>query len=449
MSGYDERHRTIIPRAGTYDYFLRRESGSEGIVDASFYYPGCYQDTSSYRTTGSDLIAPRTRSEYLAFLEDSGYKVGDVDTGHEFVTQKDKIILSHMNSTVKTTLGGLPPTHYVYYKGPIDADAATKYRGEFMDIPDWDPTLFGTQAINRTIPTKPVGHLATFLGEFAQAGLPKITGESMLSIRDRTDVLRKVGDEYLNHVFGWLPLISDLKDMLYSVQNSYKLIEQLNRDSGKYVRRSYAFPAIKTSEFFGDFPSQVQHLGYSSNTSWLYSGTFPSDREQAAQATVNVTETSSQRIYFNGAYTYYLPLGDSLLDKLYRYSQYAEKLLGLRLTPDVLWELAPWSWLVDWFSNIGEIISNATLFSSDNLVLRYGYLTRISETKRMYALSGPHFRDGPSGPFFSQYIRFRMERVKATPFGFGVDLGTLTPQQWAILAALFMTKGNANVVRGR
>jgi hypothetical protein len=43
-------------------------------------------------------------------------------------------------------------------------------------------------------------------------------------------------------------------------------------------------------------------------------------------------------------------------------------------------------------------------------------------------------------PISSLYRSERKERWKATPYGFGLNMAGFTDQQWAILAALGMTK---------
>jgi hypothetical protein len=42
--------------------------------------------------------------------------------------------------------------------------------------------------------------------------------------------------------------------------------------------------------------------------------------------------------------------------------------------------------------------------------------------------------------FRNTYMVDQKERVRATPYGFGLDLGSLNPRQWAILASLGLTR---------
>lgn len=149
-------------------------------------------------------------------------------------------------------------------------------------------------------------------------------------------------------------------------------------------------------------------------------------------------------IWFRGAYLYYVPKSDgSLAGKLEYWQDRANKLLQTDLTPSVLWQLAPWSWLVDWFTEVGNSIKNFSALASDNLVVKYGYLMIRQEHKHTIQMSNLSTRQGGNlvavNPSCS-FTTISKERFRATPYGFGIDLNSLTARQWSILAALGMTR---------
>jgi hypothetical protein len=116
------------------------------------------------------------------------------------------------------------------------------------------------------------------------------------------------------------------------------------------------------------------------------------------------------------------------------------EILGLDLTPSTLWNLAPWTWAVDWFSNAGDVISNMSDWQDDGLVLRYGYMMEHSRATYAYTFEGPTGLNGSLRPQPVVYVSESKRRVKATPFGFGLTWGGLTPIQLAIAAALGISK---------
>jgi hypothetical protein len=150
--------------------------------------------------------------------------------------------------------------------------------------------------------------------------------------------------------------------------------------------------------------------------------------------------SARQERWFSGAYTYYLPPYGSFD----RYRSLANKLFGSDLTPEVLWNLSPWSWLADWNLQISSSIAAAQRFQNDNLVLRYGYLMvrdRVTVSSN-YSIKGISPQDTPFTRAGYTHVHYdRKRRVKSTPFGFGMNPTTdFNPFQWSILAALGMTK---------
>jgi hypothetical protein len=91
--------------------------------------------------------------------------------------------------------------------------------------------------------------------------------------------------------------------------------------------------------------------------------------------------------------------------------------------------------------DIGTFVANAELFANDALVLRYGYVMQETTAVRTYAIDGILPIDGkvPSRVAMD-YSYTRKIRRKATPYVFDVRFDNISPERWAILAALGMTR---------
>jgi len=124
-----------------------------------------------------------------------------------------------------------------------------------------------------------------------------------------------------------------------------------------------------------------------------------------------------------------------------RHALEAKKLLGISLTPETLWNLAPWSWTVDWFSNAGDVISNVSDWATDGLVMRYGYLMEHSIVKDTYLMNGTGSKSVPSCPPLQLVTETKL-RKRANPFGFGLTWNGLSAVQLAILGALGISRGS-------
>jgi hypothetical protein len=127
------------------------------------------------------------------------------------------------------------------------------------------------------------------------------------------------------------------------------------------------------------------------------------------------------------------------------YLDRAIDLLGLELTPEVLWEITPWSWLLDWFTNIGEVVEGLTTFGLSNTILNYAYSTlrreallTVNVDPKSWLSQDPQNRISGS-PVYAMNIDQKV-RIAASPFGFGTSLSALTGAQWAILGALGLAR---------
>lgn len=286
----------------------------------------------------------------------------------------------------------------------------------------------GATAISRCIPTNPLSGLATALGELKRDGLPSIWGASQL--KNRTRIARDAGSEYLNHEFGWVPLVSDVRKFAHTHNNAEALIDQYERNSGKRVRRRYSFP-----------------IEYTKSAPQFIRNSVPRPALQApfysvANGDVYRVDETYRRIWFSGCFTYYLaPRGTSE-----RSRQIANKLYGTRLTPKVLWDLTPWSWAIDWVTNLGDNIHNISAFMNDGLVMPYGYVMEESIHTHTYTHTGTRYKSYDVPHVMSQTFACKTkQRVKATPFGFGLDVGSFSSRQWAILAALGLSRSGSKV----
>ncbi len=321
-----------------------------------------------------------------------------------------------------------------YYNGPemaVSPGGAMDYALSLV-TPSSEVKLMnlGTTAIARSIPTNPVADAGTFLGEL-KAGLPKLVGKELF--KSKLKDYRKVGSEYLNVEFGWKPLISDLQKFGQATIESEKILNQLHRDSGKDIHRKYAFP------------DEILHETWEANyqQSWACGlALYPYLYKNASGGPIRGDRVVTTKTWFSGCFTYHLDLGNDFQSRLKRTAAEARKLYGLELTPETVWNLAPWSWAVDWEGNIGDGLHNVSRFAQDGLVMRYGYIMQQKTAVVSYSLH-------PAGRLYNSPnadLRLTVEatskvRRRATPFGFGFDMTALTGRQSAILGALGISRG--------
>jgi hypothetical protein len=130
------------------------------------------------------------------------------------------------------------------------------------------------------------------------------------------------------------------------------------------------------------------------------------------------------------------------------YSSYLVKLDELMrwdITPMDLWQLAPWSWLVDWFFDIGGQLDAWNSATSNHILSLYAYGMREESIETTTLLSNVRGTAGGvySGPptLYSRVEATHKQRIKANPFGYVLNpMQQLSAGQMAILGALGLTK---------
>jgi hypothetical protein len=444
MAGYYTQKR-VIPTAQKPDAFRKKLQGQTVITSSDVSQPGL-QTTTSYRSRdpkgefsfsedplGGDSIIPNYSVHDPAFYyADQALQPGKLpsfDTGHPFSTEKKWLVRSHPN--VRLGKVNSLSANDSWYSGPVTVPQTF---GAWIDIPAWstlDQNFFGSKLVRESSPTAPGANLSEALLQLAVgAEVPRVLGYSFIqTMQDKADFFKKLGSEYLNYTYGWIPYVQDLKELTNAVINSQKLAAQYDRDSGKIVRRSRVLPFVNTFSTLGTGTAQP---------------TQPSNAEFYSQNIGRFSSTKSlQTSYkFSAGFQYYLPptfnsrgnfVNAASLDK------WANHLFGTRITPSTLWESAPWTWLLDWKFNVGDLLANYTNFSTDNLVMRWGYLQKHTIQHVTNTLDGIRFINGPLTSVWESFITDRKERIRATPYGFGLNPATFSDRQWSILAAIGLT----------
>jgi hypothetical protein len=203
------------------------------------------------------------------------------------------------------------------------------------------------EGLAKTNPNKPAIDLPVFVFELRDLpGLVRDAGATLLktkqlvrhgaSVRDVKSLPRGTASGYLAWEFGVKPMIDDVVRMLDFQAIVDKRVHALNNlKSGATVRSATVWQ--------DDGVLQPEILSY---TSALYNDT----NRLAYQL---VTE---RRKWVSTKWTSLVPLPDTDEDL----RRLAVRLaFGLDISFATLWQAMPWSWLIDWFSNVGDIVDSA------------------------------------------------------------------------------------------
>jgi hypothetical protein len=252
---------------------------------------------------------------------------------------------------------------------------------------------------------------------------------------------KAVADDFLNHSFGWVPFLKDLEDLIRVFLNQQEYIARLSRDNNRWQKRQWTF--LQESA-----PDTIINYGYSAVSeprgAWLDSmrNLGPAYGGGNSYSTWQLRRRQFDHVWAEGSFKYYRPEFDMTnsayhgqMATIYRYLT----IYGIRVNPSTLYKATPWSWLVDWFTNLGELIERVTDWGSDSLVARYMFL--MQHSVRTVNLAETHyFWDGAETFEWNRIIETKQRDKAESPYGFNLKWESLSPFQLAILAALPISK---------
>jgi len=373
-----------------------------------------------------------TYSEGHSWPPREGSEIRDI--GGPFLNQKHTIYSQpcELGSNLVMKHGGIIRQYHnlKIYPGGIGNKNFTPdtYRSDVPSVNQM--SAYGATGIARASPVRTQLGLGQFIGELRD--IPRLP-HTILELRNGLKIFKSLGNQYLNYEFGWKPFLKDLRGTVKAAVNSEKHIRQLLRDNGKVVRRKVTIAKDSRITFQG---SQGFAIGYPA-----VEGEFIDSYGKLYTSTIESNRTS-----FSGAFKYYLDYrhGMPMTPKLHR--QLMTILYGADISPHTAWSLLPWSWLTDWFTNVGDNIANMDMIQNDSLTIVYGYATDYKQTMDQYSLQGTVLHGIPvtaSQIVINEYTG----RTKSTPYGFGLDPLNFTIRQAAIIAALGLSRSKPQQFR--
>lgn len=399
MASYPRsRTRGGIPQTDTLGSLIYQNAvvNSENPIAASAYTPFtemCKDEIhSNYPKEGGPFFLSRRR---VSFADANG------NTGYTYIRKG----IRYSNYYTGTWRAIVPPTYSTLLSLEEVQENAEDY---------------GSEAWNRFKPKLTKVGLGQFIAELRDAPgllLKKLKG------------FRSLGRNYLAVEFGWKPFINDLRSWYASVKSIDGQLANLRKHNQKWLRRGGTLSESHTSST----PNmgaviKFQPSNYATGPYYY--------RDEVSY---------DSKVWFAGCFRYFIP---GLDDPKWGTARALRRLWGLNLTPSLVYELVPWSWLVDWFSSVGDVISNYDSITFDNMAAKYAYVMHYTKTtSRRTAFF--RSRWSTSYPINYAYSNQKVEatvetetkaRAVASPFGFNLNLPDFSAWQVSILAALGISR---------
>jgi hypothetical protein len=166
---------------------------------------------------------------------------------------------------------------------------------------------------------------------------------------------RNVPNEYLSYHFGWKQLYRDLKDLLELPTKTSKRVNFLMRRSGKPTTLSSLRDIVSSNE------SGVSGFDYNGMST-----------EHTVSSGSRIERTSQVRLVVNCLWDF--PPVNSVAFKRH---VYAER-IGLVPRPTDVYNLIPWTWLIDWFTGLGNYVELIDNIHRDRTLINWGMISCTS-----------------------------------------------------------------------
>jgi len=246
---------------------------------------------------------------------------------------------------------------------------------------------------------------------------------------------KKASDQFINHQFGWLPFLKDLRDMYDLIAKYEYHLDKAERQNDKWYRRRFSEEAI-TSE------TVVYNTTRLSNSPLFTTYLNPAlGSNTCSQVTLQVRRQTMTRIWYEGEFKRYdvefdkrVPMHENIRAGLGFLS-----LAGAKINPVLIWKITPWSWAADWLVNVGDNIQLAQDLATDQVVSKYMYLMRESYDRYEYVSTHVYPNTTITCTSY-QEVSVKRRVAADSPFGFSMSPGGLSGIQLAILAALGISK---------
>ena len=369
-------------------------------------------------------------------------------------------------------VGGFAPPGNSYFGGTAISDYGALFAPNspmFSDLSPWS-----SEAWQKCKPKLEKASLGVAIAEIRD--LPRMLKTSAKEFADAwrltqraagfTGDARKVmmtpqraADSFLNQQFGWVPFLSDVRKFNDVLQNSRRYIDQISDQNGKWVKHHAVLVGVKNEhDSLRDPNSKSQGpdesaVFYTSDTVEfiLNSGTGQVldpilgthwSQYFSVEPTWEVIERTERLVTAVGSFQYYRPEFDrSLAEFNSAWNNMIRNLTihGVRVSPSNIYKATPWTWAVDWISDVGEHVAYLDDIILDSLVAKYFYLMQHKVITRTFRQILP-FYSGAVVLQFNRVIETKQREEAGSPYDFNLSWEDLTPRQLLIAAALGISR---------
>jgi hypothetical protein len=167
---------------------------------------------------------------------------------------------------------------------------------------------------------------------------------------------KDIPGEYVSYHFGWKQIYRDVMDLLEKPVRAAREVNRLMRRSGEPTTfRSLSKVAGKTTDTPG------------------FSYDYPTPEQFAIRTQTEHRRQHEYRMVVNATFDFPKVNVPVFKKELLLFK------LGVNPMPTDLYNLIPWSWLVDWFTGLGNYVEAIDIINTDKSLINWGIFTGITK----------------------------------------------------------------------
>lgn len=364
---------------------------SESYVPTEWWFKNAAGVTTSSGTGGFTLVDFDRKIDYHVGRDKSTFRPCSHEV-FEYNLGSSQIPVYYYGDVLRSGSVGLPPFSKEDLLGTIDMSS----------FPDQD--AFASRAVRSMTPSMATGMSGSnFLLE-----LPEIASlkQFLPTLRDiffykgrKKKTLGSIADASLQYNFGIKPLVSDLKSIYEGLTSLKERMSNLQNEAGKPQLRHY---------------TEKQSIG---PLDWTLGA--PTGYHHLVVSSFDVVDTATM------AFSYTLPDLSRWRRTLYSVLD----TLGLHLNASVVWEAIPYSFVVDWFFNVGDFIDQfSDRWLEPNLHINSFGISRKYEFTCTQYYKRTYFSDTTDSPYTvetqgstARYKRYLRRVAEPSPHWFSIE----------------------------
>lgn len=259
-----------------------------------------------------------------------------------------------------------------------------------------------------------------------------------------------VADQFLNEQFGWVPFISDIQKFVNTWQNSANYISNMVKNNRTWMKRSRVLEESDTTSLIGGFnlADCIPSDGVVDFNNQNMCKVAKLDGVTNSKGLTLYHLRVLKRVWATGSFLYYRPEFDPTdpdFDSGMMTLRRALTQYGFRINPSVLYKITPWTWALDWFTNLGRHIDRLNDFVEDGIVSRNLYVMESHE-RTITKTCLLNYYENPVTLQWQRRLAVKKREVADGPYGFNSPWNTITPRQWLILGAIGISRTSSGFI---